>query len=238
MKELVQQAFDLFSIRLNQGQINALERYQSALLEWNAQYNLTAIHEAGQIRSKHFLDSFSCILAMRGARFRRLIDVGTGAGFPGLPLKILCPDVQVTLVDSVEKKITFCRHIVNSLHLEGVTLIKARAEDVGQNPAHREQYDWAVGRSVAIMSVLAEYLLPLVSVGGHVLAMKGENAPAEAHAAEYAMHILGGKLRQLTPVTLPGVVEQRYLIVVDKVAATSPKFPRRPGIPSKKPLKE
>lgn len=238
MKELVQQAYDLFSIRLNKGQIDALERYQSALIEWNAQYNLTAIHEAGQIRSKHFLDSFSCSLAMRGVRFRRLIDVGTGAGFPGLPLKILYPDIEVTLVDSVEKKISFCRHIVDSLHLDGVSLIKARAEEVGQNPVHREQYDWAVGRSVAIMPVLAEYLLPLVGIGGHILAMKGENAPAEAHSAEYATRILGGKLRQLTPVTLPGVAEQRYLIVVDKIAVTSPAYPRRPGIPSKKPLKE
>ena len=238
MKDFIQQALDLFSIRLNKGQIYALERYQSSLLEWNEQYNLTAIHEAGQIRSKHFLDSFSCILALRGARFRRLIDIGTGAGFPGLPLKILYPEVQVTLVDSVEKKITFCRHIVESLHLDGVTLIKARAEEVGQNPAHREQYDWAVGRSVAIMPVLSEYLLPLVGIGGHILAMKGESAPAEVHAAEYAMRILGGKLRQLTPVTLPGVAEQRYLIVIDKVAVTSPVYPRRPGIPSKKPLKE
>src|SRR4030042_5348998 len=200
MKDFIQQALDLFSIRLNQGQINALERYQSSLLEWNEQYNLTAIHEAGQIRSKHFLDSFSCILALRGARFRRLIDIGTGAGFPGLPLKILYPEIQVTLVDSVEKKITFCRHIVDSLHLDGVTLIKARAEEVGQNPAHREQYDWAGGRSVAIMPVLAEYLLPLVGIGGHILAMKGESAPAEVHAAEYAMRILGGKLRPLRPV--------------------------------------
>lgn len=238
MKELVQQAYDLFSIRLNKGQINALECYQTALLEWNKQYNLTAIHEADQIRRKHFLDSFSCVLAMRGERPHRLIDIGTGAGFPGLPLKILYPDLQVTLVDSVEKKIAFCRYLVERLNLENVTLIKARAEEVGQNPAHREQYDWAVGRSVAVMPILAEYLLPLVSVGGHILAMKGENAPAEAHAAEYATRILGGKLRQLTPVTLPGVADQRYLIVVDKVAATSPTYPRRAGIPSKRPLKQ
>lgn len=238
MKELVQQAYDLFSIRLNKGQLAALEQYQAALLAWNKRYNLTAVREADQIRRKHFLDSFSCILAMRGGSFRRLIDIGTGAGFPGLPLKILFPEIQVTLVDSVEKKIAFCRHMVDSLNLEGVTLVKARAEEVGQNPVHREQYDWAVGRSVAVMAVLVEYLLPLVGVGGQILAMKGENAPAEVHAAEFATRMLGGRLRQLYPVTLPGVADQRYLVVIDKIAATSPAYPRRPGIPSKRPIKE
>ncbi len=236
MIELARQAYDLFGLRISKAQAASLECYQETLVEWNARYNLTAIREAEQIRSKHFLDSFSCVLAMRGSRFRRVIDVGTGAGFPGLPLKILFPEMQLTLVDSVEKKVNFCRHIVNTLGLEGVTLVKARAEEAGRDAVHREQYDWAIGRAVAIMPVLVEYLLPLVGVGGHVLAMKGESAAAEAHAAEHAMRLLGGRLHHLLPVTLPGVVEQHYLVVVDKIAPTLSEYPRRAGIPSKKPL--
>ncbi len=216
--------------------MDALERYQELLIEWNGRYNLTAIHEPRQIRTKHFLDSFSCLLAMRATRCRKIIDVGTGAGFPGLPLKIICPEMQVTLVDSVEKKLTFCRHVVETLKLEGIRIIKARAEEVGQDSEHREKYDWALARAVAVLPVLAEYLLPLISVGGRMLAMKGESAPAEAHAAGHAAHLLGGQLRQLIPVTLPGVAEQRYLVVIDKVAATLPAYPRRSGLPSKRPL--
>lgn len=166
----------------------------------------------------------------------RVIDVGTGAGFPGLPLKIIVPEMRLTLVESVGKKADFCRHIVNSLGLSGVEIIQDRAEALGHLPRHRQQYDWALARAVAVMPALVEYLLPLVRVGGAALAMKGENAPAEAHSAEHALHLLGGRLRKLTPVTLPGVVEERYLVVVDKVAATPDAYPRRIGIPAKHPL--
>jgi 16S rRNA (guanine527-N7)-methyltransferase len=166
-----------------------------------------------------------------------VIDVGTGAGFPGLPLKILYPNMHLTLVESVGKKASFCRHIVKTLGLEGVEVIQDRAENVGQMPAHRETYDWALARAVAILPVLAEYLLPLVKVGGAMLAMKGESGPAEAHASEHAARMLGGMLRKLTPVSLPAVAEERYLIVIDKVAATPAGFPRGVGIPAKKPLK-
>jgi 16S rRNA (guanine527-N7)-methyltransferase len=162
--------------------------------------------------------------------------VGTGAGFPGIPIKIVCPAMRLTLFESVGKKAEFCRHVVGALELEGVEVIQERAEVAGQLPGHREAYDWAVARAVAAMPVLCEYLLPLLKVGGRMLAMKGESAPAEAHAAEKAMRILGGRLRQLVPVALPGVVEERFLVVVDKVAATHSQYPRRVGIPSKKPL--
>jgi 16S rRNA (guanine527-N7)-methyltransferase len=166
----------------------------------------------------------------------RLVDVGTGAGFPGIPLKIIYPAMHLTLVESVGKKANFCQHIVDTLGLENVTVIHSRAEDLGQKMGHRESYDWAVARAVANLSVLSEYLLPLVKVGGTILAQKGESGPAEAQSAEKAMKLLGGKLKKLIPVNLPGVADDRFLVLVDKVAATPPKYPRSAGIAAKMPL--
>ena len=156
--------------------------------------------------------------------------------FQAYPLKILQPSLSLTLVESVGKKADFCRHVVTTLGLEKVDVTQSRAEEVGQSPEHRERFDWAVARAVANLPVLAEYLLPLVRVGGAVLAQKGESAPAEAHASEKAVRLLGGRLRQLIPVDLPGVAEERYLVVIDKIAATPPNYPRRVGVPGKKPL--
>ena len=130
----------------------------------------------------------------------------------------------------------FCQHIISKLGLEDIDVVQSRAEDIGQLPAHRESYDWAVARAVANMTVLSEYLLPLVKVGGHVLAQKGESGPAEAQSAEKAMKLLGGKLKQLIPVNLPGVADDRFLVIVDKVAATPGNYPRKAGIPAKTPL--
>ncbi|MBM4423535.1 MAG: hypothetical protein FJ030_09105 [Chloroflexi bacterium] len=141
------------------------------------------------------------------------------------------------MVESVGKKAAFLNHIVGKLELKDVIVIKGRAEEVGRDAARRERYDWAVARAVAEMPTLLEYLLPLVKRGGKALAQKGENAPAETHGAEKAAGILGGCLAQIIPVELPGVVEPRYLVVFDKVAATPAKYPRRPGTPSKEPLK-
>ena len=236
MEKLVHAAQQLFGIHLTGRQVVALVTLERELLAWNEKFNLTAIRDADAIRAKHFLDSFSCVLAWKENPPKRLIDVGTGAGFPGLPLKILYPSMQVTLVESVGKKTAFCRHVIETLKLEEVDVVTARAEELGQIPARREAYDWAVARAVANLPVLAEYLLPLVRVGGAMLAQKGQSGPAEAHKAEKALLLLGGRLRQLIPVTLPGVVEERYLVVVDKVAATPPQYPRKPGIPAKKPL--
>jgi len=174
--------------------------------------------------------------AVRSGDEIALIDVGTGAGFPGIPLKILYPNLKLTLVESVGKKAMFCQHIVRVLGLENVEVIQARAEDLGQNLEHREKYDWSVARAVANLNVLSEYLIPLVKIGGSILAQKGESGPAEAQSAEEAMKLLGGKLKQLIPVALPSVAEDRYLVVVEKVAATPPKYPRKPGIPMKQPL--
>lgn len=237
MKDFAAQVQRQLGARMSAAQLAALARYEQELLDWNSHTNLTAIRSSQEVRTKHFLDSLTCLLAFRETPPERLIDVGTGAGFPGIPLKILYPKMQLTLVESVGKKVDFCRHIVRTLNLTNVDVVQERAEALGQSPAHREKYDWAVARAVAILPVLAEYLLPLVRVGGSMLAMKGESGPAEAHAAEHAMRLLGGHLRQLVPVTLPGVVEERYLVVVDKLAATPNSYPRRVGLPAKKPLK-
>ncbi|MBN2550331.1 MAG: 16S rRNA (guanine(527)-N(7))-methyltransferase RsmG [Anaerolineales bacterium] len=236
MKDLVLSAQNLLNIRLTGSQINALQIYEQELLAWNAHTNLTAIRSAEQIRIKHFLDSLTCMLAMRDTPINQVIDIGTGAGFPGLPLKIINPDMRLTLVESVGKKVDFCQHIVSVLHLEGVEIIKARAEEVGRMPDHRQKYDWAVARAVAVLPVLAEYLLPLVKIGGGMLAMKGESAPAETTTAEHAIRLLGGRLQKLLSIALPGVVEERYLIIIDKIAATADIYPRRVGVPTKHPL--
>jgi len=235
MEKLKQEVFSMLGVSLSTRQITAFKRYEEALIEWNSRFNLTAIRDIEGIRSKHFLDSLSCLLILRDGA-SRLIDVGTGAGFPGIPLKIVQRDLHLTLVESVGKKVEFCRYVVKLLQLENVEVIQARAEELGQNPQYREQYDWAVARAVANLPALMEYLLPLVKIGGAVVSQKGENGPAEAQSAQKAIHMLGGNLRQLHPVALPGVAEERYLIVVDKVAATPPKYPRRVGIPAKNPL--
>lgn len=236
MKELAQYVQQQLGLRLSAGQLESLARYEQELLDWNARFNLTAIRDPQEVRIKHFLDSFTCLLAFRERPPERLVDVGTGAGFPGLALKVIYPRMRLTLVESVGKKAGFCRHIVDTLELPGVEVVQERAEALGQMAAHREQYDWSVARAVAVLPVLAEYLLPLVKVGGAMIAMKGESGPAEAHNAEHALRVLGGRLRQLLPVTLPGVVEVRYLVVVDKVAATPSGYPRRVGLAAKKPL--
>ena len=236
MEQLVRHARDLLGVRLTRPQIKALEVYERELLDWNTRINLTAIHNPKEIRSKHFLDSLSCLMVLRDSPMERVIDVDTGASFPKLVLKIVVPAIQLTLVDSVGKKADFCRHLAKALGLDRVEVIQERAEALGQSPSYRQRYDWALARAVANLPVLAEYLLPLVRVGGGMIAMKGESGPAEAHAADHAIHILGGHLRQLVPVTLPGVAEGRYLVVADKVATTPDSYPRRAGIPARRPL--
>ncbi|HEX9839002.1 MAG TPA: 16S rRNA (guanine(527)-N(7))-methyltransferase RsmG [Anaerolineales bacterium] len=236
MEKLVQEAQALFNLHLTGRQVMALVTYEKELLEWNQKFNLTAIRDAESIRTKHFLDSLSCVLAWKTSPPNHLIDVGTGAGFPGIPLKILYPNLKLTLVESVRKKAMFCQHLVSVLGLEQVEVVQSRAEDLGQDPQYREKYEWAVARAVANLNVLSEYLIPLVKVGGTMLAQKGESGPAEAQSAEKVMELLGGKLKQLIPVNLPGVADDRYLVVVDKVAATPHNYPRKPGIPAKQPL--
>ncbi|NKQ34897.1 MAG: 16S rRNA (guanine(527)-N(7))-methyltransferase RsmG [Chloroflexi bacterium] len=217
-------------------QLDQLGHYLALLLEWNERMNLTAVRDPLAIQIRHFLDSLSCLQMMGDVNGRSLIDIGTGAGFPGLPLKIACPDLQLTLVESVQKKARFLQVVVDDLALPDVKIVAERAELLGQHPAYREQYDWAAARAVAKMPVLAEYLLPLCRIGGHMLAQKGESAAIETAVAESAFYILGGTNQRLHMVQLPEVAEQHYLVVVDKMVATPSRYPRRIGVPAKRPL--
>jgi 16S rRNA (guanine527-N7)-methyltransferase len=166
----------------------------------------------------------------------RVIDVGTGAGFPGLPLKLVFSQIDLTLLEATAKKTEFLQHIVTRLRLNNVKILNARAEEAGQDVASRERYDLVLARAVAQMSVLAEYLLPLCKVGGRCVALKGESAAVEVQQAENAFRILGGRFEKIIPVELPQVPETHYLVVIQKIAATPPQYPRRAGMPSKRPL--
>lgn len=236
MEKLILEAQQLFGVHLSTEKVAMLAAYERELLAWNEKFNLTAIRDVDGIRTKHFLDSFSCVLAWKSAPPLSLVDVGTGAGFPGLALKILYPAMRLTLVESVGKKANFCKHVATMLGLDDVEVLSIRAEDVGQMSAHREQYDWAVARAVAALPILAEYLLPLVKVGGGMLAQKGESGPREADSARKALKTLGGRLRPMVKITLPGVDDERYLIIADKSAPTPSEYPRRAGVPAQKPL--
>ena len=236
MNKFVNDVRDITGIELNSRQIKAFSDYENELLQWSQIHNLTAIRDIDGIRAKHFVDSLSILRELKDPIPATLADIGTGAGFPGIPLKIVLPELRLTLVESVGKKAEFCHHIVKLLGLEGVEVLTVRAEELGQLQQYRERYDWVVARAVSSMPILAEYLLPLARIGGAMLAQKGESAHAETHAAENAFRILGGSLRKVSLVTLPGVADDRYLVVVDKKAATPMQYPRRTGIPAKKPL--
>lgn len=234
LKEGVQQ---LLGLTLTQQQLQAFSIYHEELVSWNKRFNLTAITDPEGILIRHFLDSLSCLLAIRDTGpGQRLMDIGSGAGFPGLPLKVVRPEMHVTLLEATGKKADFIQHIVNLLDLRGVTVLHARAEQTGQDPLHREAYDWVTARAVAAMPTLVEYLLPLCRLGGRCLAQKGEDAAAEVSSAGPAIHLLGGRLNRLTPVELPGLAETRFLVVLDKVAQTPDKYPRPAGRPTKRPL--
>ncbi len=229
------------NITLSDHHLAAFETCYRELIAWNQRFNLTAITDREGVMVRHFVDSISCFKALPWASLAagaRVIDVGTGAGFPGIPLKIVCPGMRLTLLEATHKKVTFLEHIVGVLELRNVEIIHGRAEELGRTPAHREQYDWALARAVVEMPTLAEYLLPLVRVGGAMLAQKGEGAIIEVQASDAATTAMGGKVRHLLPVELRGIAETRYLVVVDKVAATPEKYPRRIGVPKKRPIME
>ena len=220
---------------LTPAQIALFEQYQALLLEWNQKFNLTAITDPGEMQLKHFYDALTCLRAIP-PDVQSLIDIGCGAGLPGIPLKIMLPELELVLADSVGKKVEFCRIAAQELGLEGVTALHARAEDLGQDKAHRERYDWAVARAVASLPVLAEYLLPLVRVGGSMLAQKGASAANELELANKAIRTLGGGQAKVDSFELPVTHDQRALIQVVKEKNTPAQYPRKAGTPSKKPL--
>jgi 16S rRNA (guanine527-N7)-methyltransferase len=236
MDAWIETAESMLGLELTPRQVEQFAILERELLDWNARFNLTAIRDPQEMRIKHFLDSLTCQMAFRGQPPTRLCDIGTGAGFPGLPLKILYPDMRLTLVESIGKKLTFCQHAAESLGLSGVEFLNTRAEDIGRLRGHREAYDWVTARAVANLPVLCEYLLPLVQPGGSMLAQKGSSAPMEARAAEKAIRVLGGGPAELIPVQLPGLADERWLVVVKKEKPTPAAYPRRVGIPAKTPI--
>ncbi len=223
-------------ISLSAGQIKQFSRYFEELLAWNQKFNLTAITDEQGVHIKHFVDSLLGSQTTDWQGSGSLLDLGTGAGFPGLPLKIVCPDLEVTLVDSLLKRVGFLKHMIEVLGLKGVRAIHARAEDLGQDKNFRERYDYVVSRAVAKMPVLCEYCLPLVKVGGQFLAYKGPEGSAELSEAENALQILGGELKETFKGYLPNEGGERYIFVVRKSRPTPAKYPRKAGTAVKKPL--
>jgi 16S rRNA (guanine527-N7)-methyltransferase len=221
--------------------IYAFKTYARLLKEWNEKMNLTNILDDKGIALRHFIDSLTLVphLEKEARRQNRedlsLIDVGTGAGFPGIPLKVTLPALKVTLLDSLRKRISFLDAVCAELSLEGIETVHARAEDAGRSKQYREKYDIATARAVASLPVLCELCLPLVKVGGIFLSMKG-NIGTEAEEAEKALITLGGTLETLHHFTLPGTDMNRTIIVIRKVRPTPPKYPRQPGKPEKEPI--
>jgi 16S rRNA (guanine527-N7)-methyltransferase len=256
MMEILVAGAERLGLTLDARHIALFETYYRELSAWNEQFNLTAISGYEQVQSRHFLDALTCLLALpvpgagdavpdvvpllhRGYPLR-FADVGSGAGFPGLPIKIILPDVRLTLIEATGKKVRFLRHMVETLGLRDVQVLHARAEEVGQMPEHRESYDVVTARAVARMATLLEYCLPLCRVGGRVIAQKGDDAAAEVEADAAAIPILGGRLVAVKalPAALDPLAEiaDHYLVVVDKAARTPEGYPRRPGMPAKRPL--
>lgn len=236
MTDLKEQAKLLFNLALSDEMVQMFNSYAAQIIEWNQRFNLTSITDLAGIQVKHFLDSLSLFALPNLPEKAHVIDVGTGAGLPGIALKIIRPAWQVTLIDATGKKITFLNHVINTLGLKEIIALQIRAEDAGQDKRHREHYDWVVARAVARLPTLAEYLLPLCRVGGLCVAMKGDTAQTEIEDAAYALRILGGQFDPPQTIWLPTIETPRYLIPIRKVAPTPSQYPRRAGIPSQKPL--
>ena len=208
------------------------------LIEVNEHVNLTRITEEDEVYLKHFYDSITPLFTF-GAVFKdgaTLCDVGAGAGFPSIPLKILKPGLKVTIVDSLQKRLNFLKDLISELGLTDVELVHGRAEDVGQNKLYRERFDIVTARAVARMSVLSEYCLPLVKKGGYFVALKGPKAEDELDDGKKALEVLGGKLIKDEELTLPASEEERTLVLVQKVKSTPKKYPRQAGTPRRKPI--
>lgn len=228
---------DSIGVSLNDTQLEQLDKYYELLVEWNSFMNLTGITDYEEVMLKHYLDSLVLKLPITGDNLKlKLIDVGTGAGFPGLPLKIAYPDTEVVLFDSLNKRIKFLDEVISQLSLKGVTTIHGRAEDGGRNPKLREQFDVSVSRAVADLAVLSEYNLPFVKVGGYFVAYKSGDIDAEVEKAKKAVSILGGVIEKVDKFTLPDTDIERSLVYIKKVKNTGKKYPRKAGLPSREPL--
>ena len=226
------------NFKLNENQINQFNQYFNSLIEANKHVNLTRITAEDDVYLKHFYDSITPLLTFRTVfkSSSSLCDVGAGAGFPSIPLKIMMPELQVTIVDSLGKRFNFLQGLITQLNLKNVALVHGRAEDVGQNKQYREQFDIVTARAVANMAVLSEYCLPLVKKNGNFIALKGPKAEDELKSSQKALTTLGGKAIALKELQLPQSTEDRTLILVKKVQPTPKKYPRQAGTPHRKPI--
>lgn len=221
-------------IELTNSQLNAFETYYDMLIDRNKVMNLTAITEFDEVMDKHFLDSVYLFRSIELKADYKLIDIGTGAGFPGIPLKIVFPELKITLLDSLNKRVGFLNDVIDELNLNDIEAIHGRAEDIARDKAYRALYDIAVSRAVANLSTLSEYCLPFVKIGGKFVSYKSGDCADEVDNAKSAIHLLGGKINKIDEFSYSN--NSRSFIVIDKVMNTSNKYPRKAGLPSKKPL--
>lgn len=234
-KELMNCYAEKIDIVFDDKQINQFYNYMNLLIEWNKKINLTAITEFEEIILKHFIDSLTINKYIE--KNKSIADVGTGAGFPGIPLKIYRPDIKVTLVDSLNKRINFLNNVISDLKLEDIYTVHGRIEDFGRNSQYREKFDYVTARAVANLTVLSEYLIPISKVGGKCICMKGSNVEDELEDASKAINVLGGKINKIDKFELPNSNISRNIVIVDKIKCTPGRYPRKSGIPVKEPLK-
>lgn len=220
---------------LTEDQVENFFKYMNLLLEWNEKINLTAITDVDDIILKHFIDSMTVLKYIE--KDKSIIDVGTGAGFPGIPIAIMREDVKITLLDSLNKRINFLNEVCSELKINNIETIHGRAEEAGQNKQYREKYDIAVSRAVANMTTLSEYLIPFVKVGGICICMKGSEIDHELEQAKFAIKELGGKIEKVEKFNLSDSDIERNIVIIKKIKPTPNKYPRKAGMPSKMPIR-
>lgn len=225
----------VLGVRFSVEQMEQFYKYMNLLIEWNEKMNLTAIIEPSEIILKHFIDSITILKDIKDGS--TVVDVGTGAGFPGIPLSIMNPTLKITLVDSLNKRLIFLQEVIKELNLKNVKLIHARAEEFGRNKKYREKFDIATSRAVANLATLSEYLLPLVKINGQAISMKAGNASQEIEEAQKAIKTLGGHINRIDEFYLPQTDIARTIIIIDKIKETPNQYPRKAGTPSKEPIK-
>ena len=237
MNQLLEIKLKELNIQINEIQKKQFDTFYSMLVEWNKVMNLTGITEYEAVIEKHFVDSLSIVNIFDLSEINTVIDVGTGAGFPGIPLKIAFPHLKITLLDSLNKRINFLDSVIDELKLDGIYTIHGRAEDFAKKDDYRERYDLCVSRAVANLSTLSEYCLPYIRVGGMFISYKSGEVDDEVLESKKAISILGGKLDNVVKFQLPGTDINRSFIKIEKIKNTGKKYPRKAGLPSKEPLK-